>query len=165
MAAIGYGLPNMNDRSTSKMCIRYKLLIFLFVMLLANHISVQQTFPQNNQSSSSNAAQNELKMDKALMCEEIKDLTPKNPAVVFSIKIGKVSCFTSFDPVPEKTFIYHKWFHRDDPSTKKRLTLQPPRWATYSSIQLRETDKGPWRVEISDQKGNLLGILRFSITD
>ena len=147
------------------MCIRYKLLNFFFVLLCINLVFTLQAFPQDNQSSSSKPAPKELKMDRAIMCEEIKDLVPQNPAVVFSIKIGKVSCFTSFDPVPEKTFIYHNWFHRDDPSTKKRLTLQPPRWATYSTIQLRETDKGPWRVEISDQQGNILGILRFSITD
>jgi len=147
------------------MCIRYKLLNFFFVLLFINLVFTLQAFPQDNQSSNSEPAPKELKMDRAIMCEEIKDLVPQNPAVVFSIKIGKVSCFTSFDPVPEKTFIYHNWFHRDDPSTKKRLTLQPPRWATYSTIQLRETDKGPWRVEISDQQGNILGILRFSITD
>ena len=147
------------------MCIRYKLLNFFFVLLCINLGFTLQAFPQDNQSSNSNATPKELKMDRAIMCEEVKDLVPQNPAVVFSIKIGKVSCFTSFDPVPEKTFIYHNWFHRDDPSTKKRLTLQPPRWATYSTIQLRETDKGPWRVEISDQQGNILGILRFSITD
>ena len=147
------------------MCIRYKLLNFFFVLLCINLGFTLQAFPQDNQSSNSKLAPKELKMDRAIMCEEVKDLVPQNPAVVFSIKIGKVSCFTSFDPVPEKTFIYHNWFHRDDPSTKKRLTLQPPRWATYSTIQLRETDKGPWRVEISDQQGNILGILRFSITD
>ena len=106
-----------------------------------------------------------LTLEQAAMCEEIKEYTPYNSAVVFSIKIGKVSCFTSFDPVPEKTFIYHKWYHRDKPSTKKKMTLNPPRWSTYSSILLREADKGPWRVEISDQKGNLFRTLRFSITD
>jgi hypothetical protein len=147
------------------MFIRYKLLIFFFVLLCTNFVIVLQAFPEDNQSSMPDAAPKELKIDRAVMCEEIKDFTPQNPAVVFSIKIGKVSCFNSFDPVPEKTFIYHKWFHRDDLSTTKRLTLQPPRWGTYSTIQLRETDKGPWRVEISDQKGNLLRILRFSITD
>ena len=99
------------------------------------------------------------------MCEEIKEFAPYNSAVVFSIKIGKVSCFTAFDPVPEKTVIYHKWYHQDKPSTNKNLTLNPPRWSTYSSILLRETDKGPWRVEISDQNGNLFRILKFSITD
>ena len=147
------------------MSTRYTLLIFLFFMLCANLIFALQAFSQNNQSSKSNATPEGLKLDHAVMCEEIKDFIPQKPAVVFSIKIGQVSCYTSFDPVPEKTFIYHKWFHRDDPSTIKRLTIHPPRWATYSSIQLRETDKGPWYVEISDQKGNVLRILRFSITD
>jgi hypothetical protein len=144
---------------------KFRFITVLFVMLCVNLFFSHGSFSQNIQNSKSSVVQKKLMMDQVVMCEEIKDLTPQNPSVVFSIKIGTVSCFTSFDPVPEKTFIYHKWFHRDDPSTKKRLTLQPPRWATYSSIQLRETDKGPWRVEISDQKGNLLRILRFSITD
>ena len=147
------------------MDIKVRFVIVLFVMFCADLFFSHGSFSQNIQKSKVNDVQNKLTMEQGVMCEEIKDLTPQSPAVVFSIKIGKVSCFTSFDPVPEKTFIYHNWFHRDDPSTKKRLTLQPPRWATYSTIQLRETDKGPWRVEISDQKGNLLRILRFSITD
>ncbi|QCQ22565.1 DUF2914 domain-containing protein [Desulfoglaeba alkanexedens] len=46
-----------------------------------------------------------------------------------------------------------------------RLKVNPSRWATYSLIRLRETDKGPWRVEISDERNNLLGTVRFSITD
>lgn len=147
------------------MSIKYKFLIFFLVLLCINLVPALQAFPQNTQDPKFNAASKELKLVHAIMCEEVKDLTPQNRAVVFSIKIGKVSCFTSFDPVPEKMFIYHKWFHKDHPSTNKRLTLQPPRWATYSSIQLRETDKGPWRVEISDENGNLLHILRFSIID
>lgn len=144
---------------------RYRFYIFLFVLLCANLLLVHRTFSQNHQRSVADTVQNKLTLDLAVMCEEVKDKTPINQAIVFPIKIGKVSCFSMFDPVPEKTFIYHKWFHKDTPSTNKRLTLQPPRWATYSSIQLRETDKGPWRVEISDRKGNLLYILRFSITD
>jgi hypothetical protein len=122
-------------------------------------------FAQNSKTALPRQAVAKLTLEQAAMCEEIKEYTPYNSAVVFSIKIGKVSCFTAFDPVPEKTFIYHNWYHRDKPSTKKKLTLNSPRWSTYSSILLRETDKGPWRVEISDQKGNLFRILRFSITD
>ena len=144
---------------------RYRFYIFLFALLCANLFFVHRTFSQNHQNSVADTVQNSPILDHAVMCEEVTDKDPINPAVVFSIKIGKVSCFSVFDPVPEKTFVYHKWFHKDNPSTNKRLTVQPPRWATYSSIQLRETDKGPWRVEISDRKGNLLHILRFSITD
>ena len=135
------------------------VLVCIAVFLLA------RGFAQNSKTALPRQTVAKLTLEQAAMCEEIKEYTPYNSAVVFSIKIGKVSCFTAFDPVPEKTFIYHNWYHRDKPSTKKKLTLNSPRWSTYSSILLRETDKGPWRVEISDQKGNLFRILRFSITD
>ena len=146
----------------------YKTMKFKYAIILIfglNLLFAQWIFAQNPQPPKSSAEEKKLTLDRAVMCEEVKDFAPHNPAVVFSIKIGKVACFTSFDSVPEKTFIYHKWFHKDNLSTEKRLTLQPPRWATYSSIQLRETDKGPWRVEISDENGKVLYILRFSITD
>jgi hypothetical protein len=144
---------------------RYKLYLFIVMLIFFNLFLASQVLPQNNQDSLLTRDSKEPVLEYAVMCEEIKDFTPKNQSVVFSIKIGKVSCFTSFDPVPEETFIYHNWFHKDKPSTKKRMTLQPPRWATYSSIQLRETDKGPWRVEITDQKERILHTVRFTITD
>lgn len=106
-----------------------------------------------------------LALSQAVMCEEIRSYLPYHPAVVFSIERGKVSCFTLFDPVPEKTFIYQRWFHNDKPVTRKRLTLKPPRWATFSTMQLRQEDKGPWRVEITDENHRIFDILRFSVTD
>ncbi|MCP4106617.1 MAG: DUF2914 domain-containing protein [Desulfobacteraceae bacterium] len=99
------------------------------------------------------------------MCEAVENYAPKNQAIVFSIAFGKVFCYTLFDHVPEKTFIVHNWFHIDKLNTKRKLSLNPPHWSTFSSIQLRETDKGPWRVEVTDQQGNILDVLRFSITD
>ena len=107
----------------------------------------------------------QLELVRMIMCEQIEDYSPVNIAVVFSVTVGKISCFTSFDPVPTETHIEHRWYHKDTLCTKKRLFLKPPRWSTYSSIQLRETDKGPWRVEVVDNNNRILGILRFSVTD
>jgi hypothetical protein len=144
---------------------RFKSCIFLFVLLCIDFFLTSQALPQDNRNPSSTAVSKKLALVDAAMCEGIKDYIPQNEAIVFSMTIGKVSCFTSFDPVPEKTFIYHRWFHRDKHSTRKKLSLQPPSWSTFSSIQLREADKGPWRVEVIDQQGNILDIMRFSITD
>jgi len=99
------------------------------------------------------------------MCEDVLANAPRNPTIVFSITQKKAFCYSSFDQVPQKSVIYHNWFHRDVPSAKIRLILNPPRWASFSSIQLRKTDIGPWRVEITDEKGAVLGVLRFSVTD
>ncbi len=102
---------------------------------------------------------------RAVMCEFIQNYEPRNSAVVFSIEIGKISCFTSFDGIDSPTATLHKWYRRDELVTAKRLTLKPPSWSTYSSIQLREADKGPWRVEIWNDNNKLLRTLRFSVTD
>jgi len=102
---------------------------------------------------------------QAVMCEDLLERIPQNPTTIFSIERRKAICFTSFDPVSEKTIIYHQWFHRDQTSAKIKLTLKSPRWSTYSSIQFRAEDIGPWRVEISDSQGHILDVLRFSITE
>jgi len=107
----------------------------------------------------------QLTLSLATMCEGVDGLSPVNRAVAFSVGMGKVNCFTVFNPVPEPTQIYHRWYHRGELSTQIRLRVNTPRWATYSLIQLRETDKGPWRVEITDSNNKVLGVLRFSITD
>jgi len=106
-----------------------------------------------------------LALAKAVICESIQEYAPVNAAVVFSIERGRISCFTDFDPVPQKTYIHHKWYRRDSLVTVKRLTLNPPRWSSFTSVQLRDADKGPWRVEVTDADDTLLRTLRFSITD
>jgi len=107
----------------------------------------------------------QLTLAEAAMCEAIDQMRPVNKGYAFPVSAGQVYCYTLLDPVPTTQWIYHRWYHRDRLSTQIRLKVNPPRWATYSLIRLRETDKGPWRVEISDEHNNLLGTVRFSITD
>ncbi|MCG2753179.1 MAG: DUF2914 domain-containing protein [Desulfobacteraceae bacterium] len=104
-------------------------------------------------------------IEKAVMCESMTGFLPQNASLVFSISIGKVVCFTSFNQVPREMLVYHAWYRKDQLSTKRKLVLKPPQWAAFTEIQLRETDKGPWRVEVTDDNGSILKILRFSITD
>lgn len=106
-----------------------------------------------------------LTLDEAVMCEQIVEGTPVNKTVVFSLATGKAMCFTSFSAVPEKAIIYHNWYSRDKLIARVRLRLKPPQWTTFSSIPLKEKDKGPWRVEVLDPDGKLLRVLRFSVTD
>ncbi|MEJ2728807.1 MAG: DUF2914 domain-containing protein [Deltaproteobacteria bacterium] len=138
---------------------------FIFILSVIAAVHIFLFFPLSFLRNVRFANADQLKLSEAVMCEEIVSNAPKNPTVVFSISREKAVCFTLFDPVPQKTVIYHNWYHRDVPSAKIRLELKPPRWSTYSSIQLRETDIGPWRVEITDENENIFGVLRFSVTD
>lgn len=104
-------------------------------------------------------------LTRAVMCESIQKFVPNNIAVVFSIDVGRIHSFTEFDPVPKQTVIFHKWYQRGSLVSVKQLTVNPPRWSSISSMQLRDADKGPWQVEVTDKNGKLLHTLRFSITD
>ena len=106
-------------------------------------------------------------LKQAVLCEKLinNNTKPVNEGVVFSSSLGGIFCFTEFDPVYEDTVIYHNYYFKDKFVSPKRLELRRPRWATYSEIHLRESDKGPWRVEITDADGSILSTIRFSITD
>ena len=106
-----------------------------------------------------------MKMVQAVICESIDNFKPVNPGVVFSISSGEIFCFSEFDPVFEKTHVLHKWYKKDKLVFTMRLTLSPPKWSTFSRIQIRDADKGPWRVEIRGAGGALLQTLRFSMAD
>ena len=106
-----------------------------------------------------------MSLKTAVVCEGIKDYAPINEAVVFSTAVEKVYCYSFFESIPEKAQIFHNWYFRDRLSARIKLAVKPPIWRTYSTIQLREADKGPWRVDITDGKGKIFSTLRFSITD
>lgn len=111
------------------------------------------------------AGPQQLKLERAVVCEGIKDMKPLNPGLTFSIQNGRILCFTRFAAVASETYILHRWYRRDELVSEKKLVLKPPRWSTYSSMQLRESDKGPWRVNVVASDETVLTILRFSVTE
>jgi hypothetical protein len=107
----------------------------------------------------------ELTLVQSVMCESVQNLKSVNEALTFSVALGHVYCVSSFKPVPKPTVIFHRWYRRNELSTQIRLKVYPPHWTTYSVIQLREEDKGPWHIEVTDQNGKIFDVVRFSITD
>lgn len=152
-------------RSSHLISPRYYSAVIIPAVFLIIFRCHSPAFSESDGSPTQNNTSKKLTLVYAAMCKGIKDYTAVDPAIVFSIGIGKVSCFTIFDPVPEEMYIFHEWYNRDKLSTSQRLLLKPPQWSTFSTIQLREADKGPWRIEVLDEKGNTLQVLRFSITD
>jgi hypothetical protein len=107
----------------------------------------------------------ELTLVEADVCEKMEGTTPVNSGIVFSSNLDKIYCFSSFDPVPGEMDIYQEWYRKDKLRAKIKLTLKPPRWSTFSSMRIRKSDAGPWRVDITDGAGRVLKTLRFSVTE
>ncbi len=141
----------------------FRFIVFIIVLMDLPTFVLGQEPPKNTSSVEETFLQDRL--IRATMCERINDNSPCNPAIVFSKKLNEILCFTTFDLIPKATFIFHKWFYKDVLNRAIKLTINPPRWSTYSSMHIRDGDEGPWHVEITDDQENVIKILRFSIVD
>jgi hypothetical protein len=138
---------------------RIPLLLGIIFIFQADGLPVGAEGTGNSQSTVSGM------QISATMCEGIGENLPLNPTVLFRVA-GKIAyCWSSFGEIKEKSYVYHHWYRKDKLVSSIKLSIQPPRWATYSSIYLRESDKGPWRVDIVDNNDKIIKTLRFSITD
>jgi len=140
----------------------FRRLVYIFIICILLPFSASS---QMDTEKDLEGSVDSITLVHAVICEDIEASAPKNPTTVFSIERRKAVCFSLFDAVNEKAVIYHHWFHRDRSSARIKLIINPPRWSTYSSIQFRAEDIGPWRVEITDSEGRIFKVLRFSITD
>jgi hypothetical protein len=151
----------MREETGDRGCFRTLLVGGLVLLCLAP----LEAFSQQEAQPVSPRSAEELVLERSFVCESLKDNSPVNAGTVFSMGIGRVVCLTSFTPASQKTVVFHSWFRRGQLSNKHRVSISPSGSAALSSIQLREADKGPWHVEISDSSGRILNILRFSIVD
>ncbi len=104
-------------------------------------------------------------LKKAVMCEGVKDGLPVDQTIVFDVSKGSAYCWSEFDPVAVDGVIYHQWYRNGELMTPFKLAVHPPRWAVYSTLRLRQADVGPWRLDITNENGDILKTLRFSITE
>jgi hypothetical protein len=141
-------------------CLLLLLLVFCLIGWMSGVIAAQETVVPPAQEKEKG-----LTLVEADICEKMDGATPVNGAVVFSSSLDKIYCFTSFDPVPREMDIYQEWYRKDKLRAKVKLTLKPPRWSTFSSMRIRKSDAGPWRVDITDGAGRVLRTLRFSVTE
>lgn len=125
------------------------------------HAIAQDLFPKNGEFSEAPV----LMLGQAAVSEEVRNRGPVNETIVISANLKDMYCFTDFISVSDRTVIYHNWFRKDQRYASVKLSVRPPRWATYSSVRLAQDLKGPWRVEIADSDGNVLRTLRFSVID
>lgn len=140
----------------------YLRIAALLIAVLMPSISTGQTSDSDQLTAPQSAG---LELGESTVCENVQNGIPEQAAVAFSVSLKRVYCYTGFKTVPENSFAYHNWYLREKLRASVKLTVRPPRWSTYSSIQLRDSDKGPWRIEITDEEGHILKTLRFSVID
>ncbi len=88
---------------------------------------------------------------------------PIDAATVFPPSVGVLFYFTEVEGASTPASIRHVWYYQDRQMAEVSLSIDGPRWRTWSSKRILENWIGGWRVEAVDADGNVLSSQTFDI--
>ncbi len=94
------------------------------------------------------------------LCLEVKKRQPVDKGKIF--EPGKVYCWTRIVDAANTT-ITHNYFHKGKKLATVKLKIGGDSWRTWSYKTVMPSQTGSWRVEIRDQKNNLLKEMGFDV--
>lgn len=98
-----------------------------------------------------------------IVTTEILDREPVNDGAAFSPSMGSVYYFTEVKGAHAPTQITHIWYYEGEQMAQVPLSVDGPRWRTWSSKQILQDWTGSWRVEAVDADGNVLSSQTFEV--
>ena len=104
-----------------------------------------------------------LQVIRDVVTTQVVDREPINDGLVFSASMGPVFYFTEVKGAHNPAQITHIWYYEGEQMAKVPLSVEGPRWRTWSSKRMVENWKGSWRVEAVDEHGNLLSSQTFEV--
>tara|TARA_S200000501_G_scaffold174196_2_gene163943 strand:- start:401 stop:1636 length:1236 start_codon:yes stop_codon:yes gene_type:complete len=99
------------------------------------------------------------------MCQKVKNNQPINPGRQFPIDIGKVFCHSLLNNNSGKhNDIYHIWYLNGDLKAKVRIRVRSGKEIpAISHREFGNSDKGRWRIEITDGDKKILDTIIFEL--
>ena len=107
------------------------------------------------------AAQAEMSVARASICTSIADREPVGAATSFT-NVERLYFFTEIIDAGENEVVQHVWYFKDEPLLTVDLTVNGPRWRTWSHKNIAGM-KGPWRAEVVNNKGEVLRAVSFTV--
>jgi len=106
-----------------------------------------------------------LTVYRAVMARDVADRAPVGEATTFPASAGTVYCFTEVGPAPGEggTQLIHRWSHGGKSQGDTRLRVGGDHWRTFSNRTITEAKRGAWKVQLMDERGNVLRTLEFTV--
>jgi hypothetical protein len=104
-----------------------------------------------------------LRVVRGVVTAGVVNREPIGDGSVFPPSTGAVYYFTEVEGASGPTQITHVWYYQDQKMAEIPLSLEAPRWRTWSSKRILESWVGSWKVEAVDQSGNVLSFQTFNV--
>ena len=99
------------------------------------------------------------------VCRKVKNNQPLDPGRRFSTELGRVYCHSLLDNNTGKhNDIYHIWYMNGELKAKVRIRVRDGQEIpAVSHREVVESDKGTWKVEITDSDKKILDTIIFEL--
>ena len=99
------------------------------------------------------------------ICKEVKNNSPLYTGNRFSTDIGRIHCYSSINNNSGKAnIIYHIWYLNGTLVAKMRIRVAKGEGvASFSNRDITSSDKGKWKVEITDSDKKILDTIIFEL--
>lgn len=104
----------------------------------------------------------EMRVSRTAFCAAIVDREPVQ-VNTFNQETDQLYFFSEIIGATDNTSLSHRWYHNDRLVLDVELTVNGPRWRTWSVKNLYGNHKGSWRVEIVDIQGRELGTASITL--
>jgi len=102
---------------------------------------------------------------QTVACKKVKNNQPLYPGRRFPTDIGRVYCHTLFNNNSGKhSDIYHIWYMNGSLKAKVRIRVRDGKEIpAFSHREIKNSDKGTWKVEITDSDKKILDTVIFEV--
>lgn len=89
----------------------------------------------------------DIVISRAVICKDIQNREPVDVGISFAADAEKIYFFTEIKST-ESGQIKHIWYYKNEKVSETTLDYRPPRFRTWSTLQIKPVQKGEWNVEV-----------------
>jgi hypothetical protein len=99
------------------------------------------------------------------ICKKVKNNSPLYTGTRFSTEIGRIHCYSALNNNSGKpNTVYHVWYMNGDLIAKVRIRVAKGEdVSSFSHRDISASDKGTWKVEITDSDKKILDTIIFEL--
>ena len=107
----------------------------------------------------------QLKLNEVMICRGVYKRNPIKPGFTFSNNVDSLFCYTKISNKGPKQEIKHLWYYENKLITGVTYNIKTSyNYRSWSKKTILPSQIGEWRVDIIDDKENVLGSRKFQIS-
>jgi|GEM_PF-745336 len=105
----------------------------------------------------------QVMLEAAVVCLDVEGGNSVLAKSAFNKNIDYLYCHTTVSGPKDGFDIYHRWFHRGEQVGEFRLSGNGRHSKLWSKKEMSYKKAGDWQVQIMDENGVQLGVVKFSL--